>query len=139
MFLLPGGISFLPNVLLEINPEGEYKVNDDGRSHRNEGGVDKIKSDDAGSDAKLFSKERTDTEDSPFNKIFKTIHEAKIMRLKHLWKNESRSEENFLTSTNIWFIFLLRESYVQSHIQGSESLRSTYSLVARVLESQMLT
>lgn len=58
------------DVILDIHPEGNEQVKNDGRSQGQKGNIDKIFSDDRGSYAHLLTYCGANTENLPFNKIF---------------------------------------------------------------------
>lgn len=58
-------------VLPYLHPESQHEINDDGRPESKEGGVNKIKTDAAGREMKLFSQPGTNSEDLILQEIAK--------------------------------------------------------------------
>ena len=60
----------IPDMLPEVEPEGEEEVYEHGRAEGGEGKIDKIKPDAAGGHADLFSQVAANAEGRSFKKVF---------------------------------------------------------------------
>lgn len=70
LFFIPDHI-ILPYILPDIEPESQNKVDDNRRSKRKKGKIDKVQSDFGSGNSKLIADIRTNTKDRSFNKRFK--------------------------------------------------------------------
>jgi hypothetical protein len=62
------------DVVLNIHPEGQYHINDQGRAHSEKSGINKEEADPGGGDAQFVTKGRTNPKGLPFYKIFDLVH-----------------------------------------------------------------
>jgi hypothetical protein len=73
------GISFSrPDILPDISPESKYQIQNNGRAHRQEGGIHKIHPDLTGGNAHAVADSRTNSECVPFHKVFEFVHTPKL-------------------------------------------------------------
>jgi hypothetical protein len=61
-----------------ISPKAKYHVKDDGRTHRKQGGVDKILPDPGCRNSHPVADRRTNAERIPLHKTFEFVHSANL-------------------------------------------------------------
>jgi hypothetical protein len=66
------------NVSLDIHPESQDKIDDQGRSHRKEGNVNKPGTDTGSGNAHLLPDRRTYAKYLPFDKVLQSVHTSNL-------------------------------------------------------------
>ena len=83
------GISFRsPDIAAHISPECKHHINDNRRAHGQHGGIHKVLPDPAGGDTQAVANGRTNTKGVPLDKVFESVHKAKIENLNKCPKPE---------------------------------------------------
>jgi hypothetical protein len=77
--LFPNRISFSCNILLQVNPEGQNQINNDGRTDADKSSIDKKQSDIRRGNAEFLTQVGANAENSAFHKVLHPVHGIKIV------------------------------------------------------------
>ena len=77
----------IQNIPFDIHPKCNEEINDNGRSHRKEGDINKILADGGSGDTHFLTNGCANTEYMPLDKMLEAFHTAKIDRIytKNKW------------------------------------------------------
>ncbi len=79
--VIPGISSRSSNVIAHISPKSQYEVDNNRRSHGQQGSINKVKPDPACGNTHPVTNGRTNAKGIPFNKAFEFVHSAKLKNI----------------------------------------------------------
>jgi hypothetical protein len=98
------------HVIPHISPESQHEVNNDRGAHRQQGSVDKIKPDPAGSNSHPVANGRTNTKRIPLHKAFEFVHTINLKN--HLQQANSFPKKDCFTVNSQHFqVIMSQDSY----------------------------